>query len=208
MGPPSAMPSGHQQSQESAPPVEAVQEMKIITTTYSAQYGHTSGGFIEYTAKSGTNSYHGSGYGYFADDSLNAKGFFAVGKTPLSNNNYGFTLGGPLVIPKVIRRPQQDVLLHEHRLHAPAQRRAARLRQHDADRRVQGRRLQLAARVADWRGRARPSDLRRSDLQSGIDAIGQRYPGPRPVCRKHHSRRRSAAKRRGREGCGVDGASR
>jgi len=95
-------PSGHQQSQESAPPVESVLEMKVITTTYSAQYGHTSGGFIEYTAKSGTNSYHGSGYGFFADDKLNAKGFFAVGKTPLSNNNYGFTLGGPLVIPKVI----------------------------------------------------------------------------------------------------------
>ena len=48
--------SGHQQSQESAPPVEAIQEVKVITTTYSAQYGHTSGGFIEYTSKSGTNT--------------------------------------------------------------------------------------------------------------------------------------------------------
>ena len=94
-------PSGHQQSHESAPPVEAVQEMKVITTTYSAQYGHTSGGFIEYTAKSGTNTYHGSGYGYFADDALNARGFFAVGKTPLSNNNYGGTIGGPIVLGKL-----------------------------------------------------------------------------------------------------------
>ncbi len=93
--------SGHQQSQESTPPVDAVQEVKVITTSYSAQYGHTSGGFIEYTAKSGTNAFHGSGYGYFADDAFNAKGFFAVGKTPLSNNDYGFTLGGPVVIPKV-----------------------------------------------------------------------------------------------------------
>ena len=93
--------SGHQQSQESTPPVDAVQEVKVITTSYSAQYGHTSGGFIEYTAKSGTNAYHGSGYGYFADDAFNAKGFFAVGKTPLSNNDYGVTLGGPLVIPNV-----------------------------------------------------------------------------------------------------------
>ena len=82
-------------------PVESVKEMKVITTTYDAQYGHTSGGFIEYTAKSGTNAMHGSGYGYFADDSMNAKGFFAVGKTPLSNNNYGFTLGGPVAIPKL-----------------------------------------------------------------------------------------------------------
>ena len=43
--------SGHQQSQESTPPVDGVQEVKVITTSYSAQYGHTSGGFIEYTAK-------------------------------------------------------------------------------------------------------------------------------------------------------------
>src|SRR6188508_502309 len=89
--------SGHQQSQESTPPVDSVQEVKVTTTSYSAQYGHTSGGFIEYTAKTGTNAFHGSGYGYFADDALNKKGFFAVGKTPLSNNNYGATLGGPVI---------------------------------------------------------------------------------------------------------------
>ncbi len=75
--------SGHQQSQESTPPVDSVQEVKVITTSYSAQYGHTSGGFIEYTSKTGTNALHGSGYGYFADDTFNAKGFFALGKTPL-----------------------------------------------------------------------------------------------------------------------------
>ena len=93
--------SGHQQSQESTPPVDSVQEVKVTTTSYSAQYGHTSGGFIEYTAKTGTNAFHGSGYGYFADDKFNKKGFFAVGKTPLSNNNYGATLGGPVAIPKL-----------------------------------------------------------------------------------------------------------
>ena len=95
--------SGHQQSQESTPPVDSVQEVKVTTTSYSAQYGHTSGGFIEYTAKTGTNAFHGSGYGYFADDAFNKKGFFAVGKTPLSNNNYGATLGGP-VDPEAVQR--------------------------------------------------------------------------------------------------------
>src|SRR3954469_11560910 len=90
---------GHQQSHESTPPVEAVQEVKVISTSYSAQYGHTSGGFIEYTSKSGTNTLHGSGYEYIARDALNADGFFA-GKAPLKNDNYGFTLGGPVVIPK------------------------------------------------------------------------------------------------------------
>ena len=77
--------------------MDSVQEVKVTTTSYSAQYGHTSGGFIEYTAKTGTNAFHGSGYGYFADDTFNKKGFFAVGKTPLSNNNYGATLGGPVI---------------------------------------------------------------------------------------------------------------
>ena len=104
--------SGHQQSHESSPPEDAIQEMKVITTTYSAQYGHTSGVFIEYTSKSGTNNIHGTAYEYFANDALNARGFFdadcdAAGnctprkKTPLKNNGFGFTAGGPVVIPKV-----------------------------------------------------------------------------------------------------------
>ncbi|MGH9370224.1 MAG: carboxypeptidase-like regulatory domain-containing protein, partial [Vicinamibacterales bacterium] len=92
---------GHQASHESTPPVEAIQEVKVITTTYSAQYGHTSGGFIEYTSKSGTNRLRGSAYEYFADDAFNAKGFFALGKTPLRNDSFGFVLGGPTVIPKL-----------------------------------------------------------------------------------------------------------
>jgi hypothetical protein len=89
--------SGHQGSQESAPPVEAVQEVTVITTTYSAQYGHTSGGFIEYTTKSGTNKIHASAYSYLANDSLNSQGFFKLPKTPLDNKNWGGTLGGPII---------------------------------------------------------------------------------------------------------------
>ena len=91
--------SGHQQSHESTPPVEAIQEVKVISTTYSAQYGHTSGGFIDYTSKSGTNMFHGSVYEYFADDAFNKNTVFAekggIDKTPLRNDNFGFTLGGP-----------------------------------------------------------------------------------------------------------------
>jgi hypothetical protein len=77
--------------------VEAIQEVTVITTTYSAEYGHTSGGFIEYTSKSGSNQFRGSVYGYLADDALNTKGYFAIDKTPLRNRNLGFTAGGPIV---------------------------------------------------------------------------------------------------------------
>jgi Carboxypeptidase regulatory-like domain/TonB dependent receptor-like, beta-barrel len=92
---------GHQQSHESAPPVESIQEMKVINTSYSAQYGHTSGGFIEYTSKSGTNELHGSLYEYFANDALNARGFFPDSVTKQRNNAFGFTAGAPVIIPKV-----------------------------------------------------------------------------------------------------------
>jgi hypothetical protein len=96
--------SGHQQSHESTPPVESIREVKVISTTYSAQYGHTSGGFIEYTSKSGTNEYRGSIYQYFAHDALNRNNIFAertgIPKTPLRNDNPGFTLGGPLRLPR------------------------------------------------------------------------------------------------------------
>jgi hypothetical protein len=95
--------SGHQQSHESTPPLEAIQEVKVITTTYSAQYGHTSGGFVEYTSKSGTNNFHGSAYEYMSDDAFNTNSIFAerggIEKTPIRNDNFGFTLGGPLVLP-------------------------------------------------------------------------------------------------------------
>jgi hypothetical protein len=50
--------SGHQDSHESGPPVESINEMKVTESQYSAQLGHTSGGTVEYTSKSGTNDLH------------------------------------------------------------------------------------------------------------------------------------------------------
>lgn len=92
---------GHQQTHESAPPIEGIREMKVINTTYSAQYGHSSGGFIEYTSKSGTNQLHGSLYEYFSNEALNASGFFGTFRPKDRKNNYGGSIGGPVVVPKV-----------------------------------------------------------------------------------------------------------
>ena len=93
--------SGHQDSHESGPPVESINEMKVTESQYSAQLGHTSGGTVEYTSKSGTNQLHGSAYEYFANDALNARGFFAPAVSKVRSNTFGFTLGGPVVIPRV-----------------------------------------------------------------------------------------------------------
>ena len=93
--------AGHNQSHEAGPPIESIGEMKVITSSFSAQYGHSSGGTVEYTSKGGTKDLHGSFYEYFANDKLNARGFFPERASKKRSNAYGFTIGGPVYIPKV-----------------------------------------------------------------------------------------------------------
>jgi hypothetical protein len=93
--------SGHNGTQERSAPYESIAEARVIDNTFSAQYGHTSGGFVEYTTKSGTNTYHGGVYEYFDNDKLQTRGEIAPVRPPVRQNQYGFTLGGPISIPKV-----------------------------------------------------------------------------------------------------------
>ena len=77
--------------------------MRLTEGNYSAQYGHTSGGTVEYTSKSGTKDLHGVLYEYFANDALNARGFFNGTSSPPKqrSNTFGFAVGGPVIIPKI-----------------------------------------------------------------------------------------------------------
>jgi len=99
---------GHQQTQESSLPYPSVQEMTVVQNTFSAQYGHTSGGFITYATKSGTNKYHGNLYDFYTNNHMDAANYFVGPQLtaqgldstlPLGQNNWGFAVGGP--IPKV-----------------------------------------------------------------------------------------------------------
>jgi hypothetical protein len=87
------------------PSVDAVQEFRVMTSTYDAQYGHTGGGAINISLKSGTNGFHGSGYEYLKRAQFNAAAFSdnAHGNpTPASGlDQYGFTIGGPIRVPKL-----------------------------------------------------------------------------------------------------------
>ncbi|MCZ2078006.1 MAG: TonB-dependent receptor [Bryobacteraceae bacterium] len=87
------------------PQVDAIQEFKVYTNPYDAEFGHTGGGVISYTIKSGTNSYHGNLHEFLQNQLLNANGFDAnrakQPRVPYRKNQYGFTLGGPLQIPKL-----------------------------------------------------------------------------------------------------------
>ncbi len=87
------------------PQVDAIQEFKVNTNPYDAEFGHTGGGVISYTIKSGTNGFHGNLHEYLQNYHLDANGFNAnkarQAKTGRRKNQYGFTLGGPLLIPKL-----------------------------------------------------------------------------------------------------------
>jgi hypothetical protein len=90
------------------PSVEAIQEFKVMTGTYSAEYGRSSGAQINVVLKSGSNSFHGSGFEYMRNKRLDAKNAFdlpdcgagvtgACGEIPeLNRHQFGFSLGGPV----------------------------------------------------------------------------------------------------------------
>ncbi len=96
---------------------DAVQEVSVQTSNFAAEYGGAGGGYLNFTMKSGTNQYHGSGYDYFVNSALNAGLPFTANcnednncatnvnsghiKNVVKRNDYGFTLGGPVRIPKI-----------------------------------------------------------------------------------------------------------
>lgn len=79
------------------PPPEALQEFSIQTTNYSAELGHDAGGVLNASIKSGTNQVHGSFWEYFRNDKLNAIDWFSLRKPEYRQNQFGATLGGPLL---------------------------------------------------------------------------------------------------------------
>ncbi len=95
---------GHDVSNQ-MPSMDAVQEFKVVTNGISAEYGRISGGYVELVTKSGTNGYHGDLYEYMFNDMFDANAWSqnAIGnpKVHFRQNDYGFTLGGPVSIPKV-----------------------------------------------------------------------------------------------------------
>jgi hypothetical protein len=85
--------------------IDALQEFRASTSTYSAEYGRAPGGQFSFSTRSGTNSWHGSAYDYFRNAVLDANNWFnnaanpQVGRLPERQNDFGGTLGGPIIIP-------------------------------------------------------------------------------------------------------------
>ena len=92
---------------QTQPSVDSIQEVAVQTSNFAAEYGQVGGGFFNFTMKSGSNNLHGTAYDYFVNEVFNAG-------TPFTNNgrgehirpaqrrnDYGFTVGGPVWLPKL-----------------------------------------------------------------------------------------------------------
>ncbi|HEX4232656.1 MAG TPA: carboxypeptidase regulatory-like domain-containing protein [Bryobacteraceae bacterium] len=86
-------------------PVDALQEFRVMSSSYSAEYGRDPGGQFSLTSRSGTNAYHGSVFDYLRNNFFDANNWFddyyRVPEPALRQNDFGGTLGGPVRIPKL-----------------------------------------------------------------------------------------------------------
>ena len=90
------------------PSLDAISEFTVLTSNYGAQYGRNGSGTVEVETKGGTKNFHGDAYEFVRNDAFNAQNYFnsaAAGGTgvapPYKKNDFGYTIGGPVYIPKV-----------------------------------------------------------------------------------------------------------
>ena len=86
------------------PPVDAVQEFKVQTTDFSAEFGRSGAAVLNATIKSGTNAFHGTVWEFLRNDKFDARDYFehnGASKGEYRQNQFGFSIGGPVVIPKL-----------------------------------------------------------------------------------------------------------
>ena len=83
------------------PSLDSIQEVKVLTSNYGAQFGRTASGSVQVTTKSGGSQWHGNLYEFFRNEAMNARNYFdQTTKAPLyRRNDFGGTIGGPLWIP-------------------------------------------------------------------------------------------------------------
>jgi Carboxypeptidase regulatory-like domain/TonB-dependent Receptor Plug Domain/TonB dependent receptor len=79
-----------------SPSPDSVEEFRVITSNYNAEYGRAAGGVVTVATKSGTNQLHGSLYEFLRNDDLDARSFFQPSVSPLKRNQFGGTVGGPI----------------------------------------------------------------------------------------------------------------
>src|SRR5579871_4448195 len=95
------MDNGSNQTLNVYPNVDAIAEVKVMTSNYGAQYGRNGSATIETVTKSGTRQFHGDLFEFVRNDAFNARNFFQSNVPIYKKNDFGYTIGGPLFIPHV-----------------------------------------------------------------------------------------------------------
>ncbi|MBZ5516540.1 MAG: carboxypeptidase regulatory-like domain-containing protein [Acidobacteriia bacterium] len=78
------------------PSPDAIEEFRVLTNTFDAEFGRNSGAIVNVVTKSGTNSFHGNVFEFFRNQQLNARNFFELTRPDFKQNQFGGTLGGPI----------------------------------------------------------------------------------------------------------------
>ena len=89
------------------PNIDAIAEVKVLTSNYGAQYGRNGSATIETVTKSGTQEFHGDLFEFVRNNDFNARNFFQQTVPEYKKNDYGFTIGGPVFIPKLYNSSKQ-----------------------------------------------------------------------------------------------------
>jgi len=92
------MDNGSNETLNVYPSIEAIDEVRVLTSNYGAQYGRNASGTIEVETKSGTNQFHGAAYEFLRNEAFNAHNYFdpaGARKPPYKKHDFGYTIGGP-----------------------------------------------------------------------------------------------------------------
>jgi outer membrane receptor protein involved in Fe transport len=81
------------------PSINTVQEFKADNSTFSAEYGRNSGAIVNIATRSGSNEFHGELFEFLRNEALDARNFFDARKPPFKRNQFGFNIGGPVLLP-------------------------------------------------------------------------------------------------------------
>lgn len=83
--------------------IDSIAEFTVLTSTFSAEYGRGGISQVNVVTKTGTRRFHGSAYEFFRNDALDARDYFSHRVLPLKLNNFGYSLGGPVILPRYNR---------------------------------------------------------------------------------------------------------
>lgn len=87
----------HQGTQAIRPSIDAIAEVRVMTNLFTAELGRTAGAAVNVITKSGSNEFKGSAYEFFRDDRFDARDFFAISKPDFRQNQFGGSVGGPVI---------------------------------------------------------------------------------------------------------------